>query len=79
MGQKPADIYYYTLTHLLTSGSDYADLYNALYQACTVLIGTDGIDSSDCQQVRNATDAVQMNLPPNPATTPIPAPPARPA
>ncbi|MDR3576001.1 MAG: choice-of-anchor Q domain-containing protein [Anaerolineaceae bacterium] len=62
---KTGDIYYYTLTHLLTSGSDYADLYNDLYQACTVLNGTDDITAADCQQVRNATDAVQMNLSPS--------------
>ena len=61
---KVADIYYEAATDLLTSGSDYADLYNALYQACTNLIGTGGIVASDCQEVRDATDAVEMNLQP---------------
>lgn len=30
-------------THLLVSGADYADLYDALYQACNNLVGTTGI------------------------------------
>jgi bacillolysin len=61
---KVAKIYYETATHLLTSGSDYLDLYNALFQGCTNLIGTSGITSGDCTQVRNATLAVEMNLQP---------------
>jgi len=61
---KVAKIYYEVQTNLLTSGSDYADLYNALYQGCLNLIGTFGISSSDCQQVRNATIAVEMNQQP---------------
>ena len=36
---KTVAIYYEAQTHLLTSGSDYADLYNALYQACLNLVG----------------------------------------
>ncbi len=61
---KTAKIYYEVQTHLLTSGADYADLYNALYQGCINLVGTAGIVATDCQQVRNATNAVQMNLQP---------------
>ncbi len=61
---KVAKIYYEVQTHLLTSGSDYADLGDALYQGCNNLVGTAGITSSDCQQVRNATLAVEMNLQP---------------
>ena len=61
---KVAKIYYEVQTNLLTSGSDYADLYDALYQGCTNLIGTSGITSNDCQQVRNATIAVEMNQQP---------------
>src|SRR4030066_307093 len=49
---------------LLALGSDYLDLYNALYQACQALIGTSGITSGDCTEVRDATDAVEMNLEP---------------
>lgn len=60
---KVAKIYYEAQTNLLTSGSDYLDLYNALYQGCQNLIGTD-TTSADCVQVRTATDAVEMNLEP---------------
>src|SRR5439155_26876159 len=61
---KVAKIYYEVQTHLLTSGSDYADLYDALYHACNNLVGISGILANDCQQVRNATIAVEMNLQP---------------
>ncbi len=58
---KTAKIYYEAQTNLLTSGSDYLDLYNALYQGCQNLIGTDSITADDCTQVRAATNAVEMN------------------
>jgi bacillolysin len=58
---KVAKIYYEVQTKLLTSGSGYNDLYNALNQGCSNLVGTAGITADDCQQVRNATDAVEMN------------------
>jgi len=58
---KTAAIYYEANTNLLSSGSDYSDLYFALYQACNNLIGQKDINSFDCQQVRNATNAVEMN------------------
>ncbi len=61
---KVARIYYEVETNFLTSGSDYADLYDALYQACLNLVGTSGIVAGDCDQVRNATDAVEMNKQP---------------
>lgn len=61
---KVAKIYYEAQTHLLTSGSDYADLYDILYQACVNLVGTNGITVYDCQEVRDATDAVEMNKQP---------------
>ena len=61
---KAAKIYYEVQTHLLTSGSDYGDLYDLLYQGCNNLVGTAGITAGDCQQVRNATTAVEMNLQP---------------
>jgi bacillolysin len=69
---KTAAIYYYAQTHLLTSGSDYGDLYTALHQACYVLAETasKGISSADCTQVHNALDAVQMNLSPTAAFNP---------
>ena len=56
---------YYEVQSLLTSGSDYADLHDALFQACSNLVGTAGIVSGDCQQVRNATLAVEMHMEPS--------------
>lgn len=67
---KVAKIYYEAQTNLLTSGSDYADLYSILYQACQNLIGTAGITASDCTQVRKATDAVEMDQEPVPGFNP---------
>jgi hypothetical protein len=62
---KVAAIYYEVQTSLLTSAADYKDLYNALYQACLTLVGGgEGITSLDCDEVRDATDAVEMNLDP---------------
>jgi Zn-dependent metalloprotease len=59
---KTAKIFYEADTHLLTSASDYLDLYNALLQACTNLTGTAGITAADCDQVQNAAQAVQMDV-----------------
>lgn len=61
---KTAKIYYEAQAHLLTSGADYADLYDVLFQACLNLVGTESIIADDCTQVRNATEAVEMNLDP---------------
>jgi bacillolysin len=63
---KTAQIVYHTAANLLTSGSDYLDLYNALNSSCTTLIGQFGIGAGDCQEVRDATDATEMNLQPVP-------------
>lgn len=67
---KVASIFYEVQTRLLTSASDYQDLYNALQQACTNLIGTNGITAADCQQVKNAIDAVEMNQQPRGCAAP---------
>jgi bacillolysin len=61
---KAAKIYYEAETNLLTSASDYADLYSALQQACTDLVGSAGITSANCEQVTNAVNAVEMNVTP---------------
>jgi bacillolysin len=61
---KVAKIYYRAQTNLLTSGADYADLHSVLYQACLSLVGTSGITNGDCQEVRDATNAVEMNQQP---------------
>ncbi len=57
---KVGAIYYEVQSKLLTSGADYSDLYYALQQACTNLIGKKGIVAGDCTQVKNAVDAVEM-------------------
>lgn len=70
---KVAAIYYEAQTGLLTSGADYHDLYEALYRACLNLVGgPEGITPDDCQEVRDATDAVEMNLEPVPNYNPDP-------
>ena len=61
---KVSTIYYEANTNLLSSASDYSDLYFALQQACTNLIGQHGIVAADCQEVKDALLAVQMNVPP---------------
>ena len=58
--EKVGAIYYEVNTNLLTSGADYSDLYYALQQACTNLLGQKGISASDCTEVKDAIDAVQM-------------------
>jgi len=67
---KAAKIFYDAQTNLFTSAGDYQDLYNALQQACSNLVGTSGITTSDCLQVKNAVDATEMNL--QPAQCPAP-------
>jgi bacillolysin len=67
---KVAKIYYEVQTNLLTSGADYGDLYDALFQGCSNLVGTFGITPADCLQVRNAALAVEMNLQPAPGFNP---------
>ncbi|MBW4575911.1 MAG: M4 family metallopeptidase [Aphanothece sp. CMT-3BRIN-NPC111] len=61
---KVAKIYYKAQTSLLTSGSDYFDLYNYVNQSCRSLIGTAGITAANCTQVLNATLAVEMDREP---------------
>jgi bacillolysin len=57
---KVAKIYYEVQTNFLTSGSDYQDLADGLYQGCLNLIGTDGITSANCDEVLKTLDAVHM-------------------
>jgi bacillolysin len=67
---KVAKIYYEAQTQLMVSATNYADLYNILFQACTNLIASGVTTAADCTQVRNATDAVEMNLDPVPGFMP---------
>ncbi|PSB00956.1 M4 family metallopeptidase [Merismopedia glauca] len=61
---KVAKIYYRAQTTLVTPGTNHYDLYNYINQSCNSLVGTSGITTSDCTQVRNALLAVQMNVSP---------------
>ncbi len=62
--ERVAAIYYEVMTNLLTSGSDYVDLYHALGQACQNLVGTHGIAATDCAEVEDAALAVELNAQP---------------
>ena len=62
--EKTARIYYEAQTNLLTSSADYEDLFHALFQACSNLVGTAGIVVTDCDEVRHATLAVEMDRQP---------------
>jgi hypothetical protein len=67
---KTVQIYYDTQTTKLGTNSQYADLYDALQQSCTELIGQFGITAEDCQEVTDAVTATEMNLEPGaPAAT----------
>lgn len=68
---KAARIYYTVNTTMLVSGSDYADLANALRQACRNLAGTntDAITTADCAQVDKAVLATEMDQNPTRAPT----------
>jgi hypothetical protein len=57
---KVAKIYYEVQTNLLTSGADYQDLADALYQGCLNLIGS-VTTSSDCNEVFKTIKAVHMD------------------
>jgi bacillolysin len=69
---KVAAIYYTLQTALLTSGSDYEDLYNDLPAACEALAasGAYGIGGNDCDQVQKTVEATEMNQ--QPAFAPVP-------
>ncbi len=72
--EKAARIYYEAQTTLLTPGSDYRDLGVILPQACSNLIGTNGISASDCQQVVAAITATEMHLRPTASGANLSAP-----
>jgi bacillolysin len=68
--KKAAHIYFHA-DQLLTSGAQYADLYDVLPQACDDLAaaGTAGITTTDCVSVRRAVRATKMNVAPAGAGT----------
>ena len=61
---KTAKIYYEAQTNVLTSGTTYPNLHDALITACNTLVGTDGITTADCSSVSDAVTAVEMNVQP---------------
>ena len=61
---KTARIFAEANASLLGPGSDYADLFVALPQACTNLIGAGGMTTSDCDQVTKAVTATEMDQAP---------------
>ncbi len=61
---QTADVWYEAQTNLLTSASDYADLYDYLQQAAINL----GYSSADRQTVTDAVDATEMNQQPTSCT-----------
>jgi bacillolysin len=67
---KVAKIYYEVQTNLMTTAGDYQDLYDDLIQACSNLVGNDGITTADCQQVQKALLAVEMNSQPAACSVP---------
>ena len=68
---KVARLYFTVNSTKLVSGSDYADLANALRQSCAELAGTgtDAITTSDCAEVNKAILATEMDQNPSGAAT----------
>ncbi len=71
---KAAKIQYRALSRHLTSVSNFRSDVNALYQACSDLVGSSGITADDCAQVMNALLAVEMTT----TSCAAAAPPAKP-
>jgi Zn-dependent metalloprotease len=61
---KTSQLYYRVNTTLLTSGSDYQDLGDALKLACASLTGSFGITAADCAEVDKVVRATEMDTPP---------------
>jgi bacillolysin len=64
LGEAKAAQIYWRTENLLTPGSDYGDLADALLAACTQLAtgGVAGIVATDCTTVSQATAATQMQI-----------------
>ncbi|MGQ9556029.1 MAG: M4 family metallopeptidase, partial [Anaerolineae bacterium] len=58
---KAAAIFYELSENLLTSASDYLDVYDRLPQACYNLVGSNGITDADCQEVVKVVQATEMD------------------
>ncbi len=59
--EKAVRVYYEAQTNILTTGSDYGAIANALRQACTNITGTNGIVAADCTEVGDAVLATEMD------------------
>lgn len=68
---KVGAIYYTLQTALLTSASNYQDLYTNLPAACLALAagGSYGVTAADCGQVQKAVEATEMDVVPEPTMT----------
>jgi Zn-dependent metalloprotease len=64
--EKVARIWYRMAALTLTSGGEFQDAYDLLPQACMDYAATNaaGITVADCQEVKDALDATQMNAQP---------------
>ncbi|MFN8076070.1 MAG: Calx-beta domain-containing protein [Kineosporiaceae bacterium] len=58
---RTALVYYEALTRLMTSATDYRDLFDLLPQACANLVGSNAITTATCQSVRGAVTATEMD------------------
>lgn len=61
---KTAAIFYETMINGLTSAGDFKDLFDALQQSCLDLDGVKGITYADCESVKDAVVATEMNKQP---------------
>ncbi len=60
---KAAKIFYKVQADILTPSATYATLGVALSTACNALVGTSGITTANCDQVRRATYATEIRVP----------------
>lgn len=60
---KMERILYKALNDHALEASDFNDMYNHVNTACTELIGTNSITSSDCEQVEASLQAAEMDQP----------------
>lgn len=67
-----ARLFYEVNVNILSSGSDYNDLYDALQQGCQNLVAVGQMRTSWCDYVRRAALATEMNLQPAPTFPGLP-------
>lgn len=64
--EKVVRIWYRVAVNTLVSGAEFQDVYDLLPQACMDMAnaGAAGVTPADCQEVKDALDATQMNAQP---------------